>query len=248
MDAAGTPSDGVDEILATGRSGVTTLFVSMSARHPHGADAEYLAWHTLDHRPEQYRLALLRSSVRLVSTPACRAARAASDERLGATDHVMTYFFADVAGLDGFGDLSAALRNAGRTPYVLPPVERGVYRAQEMHAAPRVKVGADVLPWWPATGAYLVVEQGGDATAIGLIDVAGVAGTWSAVAEPAAPGVSTAALGQRITYCFLDDDPVDTAARLRPVLEQRWNDTGMTPLLAAPFHTVVARDWDRYVP
>ena len=71
----GTPSDEVDEILATGRSGVTTIFVSMSARHPRGADAEYLAWHSLDHRPEQYRLATLRSSVRLVSTPSCRAAR-----------------------------------------------------------------------------------------------------------------------------------------------------------------------------
>ena len=57
MALAGTPSDAVDAILATGRSGVRTIFVSMSARHPDGADAEYLAWHTLDHRPEQHRLA-----------------------------------------------------------------------------------------------------------------------------------------------------------------------------------------------
>ncbi len=72
----GAPSDEVDAILAAGGSGVTTIFASMAARHPDGADADYLAWHTLDHRPEQYRLASLRSSVRLVSTPACRAARA----------------------------------------------------------------------------------------------------------------------------------------------------------------------------
>src|SRR5215510_15760381 len=114
MALSGTPSDGVGEILATGRSGVTTIFVSMSARHPRGADAEYLAWHSLDHRPEQYRLAALRSSVRLVSTPACRAARAASHARLDATDHVMTYFFDDMAGLVGFNDLAIALRGAGR--------------------------------------------------------------------------------------------------------------------------------------
>ena len=57
---------------------ITTVFVSMSARHPDGLDADYLQWHSLDNRPEQHRLAALRSSLRLVSTPACRAARAVS--------------------------------------------------------------------------------------------------------------------------------------------------------------------------
>ena len=37
---------------------------------PTGRDAEYLRWHTLDHRPEQHRLAGVRASLRLVSTPA----------------------------------------------------------------------------------------------------------------------------------------------------------------------------------
>jgi len=247
MDLSGTPSDQVDEILVTGRSGVTTIYVSMSERHPRGGDAEYLAWHTLDHRPEQYRLATLRSSVRLVSTPSCRAARAASRARFDATDHVMTYFFAAIDGLAGFYDLAVALRSAGRIPDLLPPVERGVYSVQEANAAPRIKIGADVLPWWPARGVYLIVEQG-HATVTGLTDVPGVAGTWSAVAVPADPGVATAEVGQRITYCFLDDDPVATAERLRPVLDRRWSDTGVTPLLAAPFHTVVPREWDRHLP
>jgi len=228
-------------------AGITTIFVSMSARHPRGADAEYLAWHSLDHRPEQYRLAALRSSIRLVSSPSCRAARAASHAQLDATDHVMTYFFTDIAGLAGFSDLGAALRSAGRMPYVLPPVERGVYCVRETDAAPRIKIGADVLPWWPAAGVYLIVEQG-HAAASGLTDVPGVAGTWSAVAVPADPGLATAEVGQRITYCFLDGDPVATAERLRPVLERRWSDTGVTPLLAAPFHAVASRDWHRHLP
>jgi hypothetical protein len=250
---AGTPSDQVDEILAVGGSGVTTVFTSMAARHPDGADADYLAWHTLDHRPEQYRLAALRSSLRLVSTPACRAARSASHDRLDATDHVMTYFFADPDGLAGFVDLSAALHGADRTPFVLPPVERGVYEVCERRAHPRVKVGADMLPWWPASGVYLVVEQDAETTPVAgdateVVDVRGVAGVWSAVALPADPGVSTAEAGQRITYCFLDDDPVATARRLRPVLERRWTETGAAPLLAAPFQVVVPREWDRYLP
>jgi hypothetical protein len=69
MALVGAPSDDVEAVLATGRTDVTTVFVSMSARHPDGGDAEYLEWHTLDHRPEQSRLATVRGSIRLVSTP-----------------------------------------------------------------------------------------------------------------------------------------------------------------------------------
>jgi hypothetical protein len=204
-------------------------------------------WHSLDHRPEQHRLAAVRSSLRLVSTPACRAARAVSDARLDAVDHVMTYFFASTSGFKGFADLSAALHDAGRMPYSLPPVERGAYEVREARAAPRCKLGADVLPWFPASGAYVLVEHG-DAHVDDLVDVPGVAGAWSAVAVPSDPSVATAEIGQRITYCFLDADPVGTAELLRPVLERRWQNTAVTPLLAAPFHSVVPGEWDRYLP
>ena len=77
----GTPSDECPEILATGSTDVTTIYTSLSKRHPEGRDADYLEWHSLDHRPEQHRLAELRASFRMVSTPACRAARAASNAR-----------------------------------------------------------------------------------------------------------------------------------------------------------------------
>ena len=83
------------------------------------------------------------------STPACSAARAASRDRYDAIDHVMTYFFSDLGGLNGFLDLAKALIGADRKLPLLPPVERGVYGDLTKSAAPRVKVGADVLPWWP---------------------------------------------------------------------------------------------------
>src|ERR1700733_11525687 len=105
----GTASDDVPGVLATGDGDITTLFVSMATRHPEGTDAEYLQWHTLDHRPEQHRLSAVRASLRLGSTPACRAARAVRHDRFDAVDHVMTYFFSDVAGMDGFLALSTAL-------------------------------------------------------------------------------------------------------------------------------------------
>jgi hypothetical protein len=244
----GTPSDDVPEILATGRPKVTTLYVSMSARHPEGRDADYLQWHTLDHRPEQYRLASVRSSLRIVSTPRCRAARAANKVRYHNVDHVMTYFFSDRSGRDDFVSLSTALRGAGRTPYTLPMVERGAYAVTQVQVAPQMKVGADVLPWWPARGVYLLIERG-EAPAAELLEVPGIAGIWTAAGTNADPPYSEADnSGIQMAYCLLDQDPVDTAEVLREVLVQRWQRTGIEPLLAAPFHSIIPWEWDRYVP
>lgn len=243
----GTPSDDVTAILATGQGDISTVFVSMATRHPGGDDADYLRWHTLDHRPEQHRLAAVRASLRLVSTPACRSARAAGHDRFDPIDHVMTYFFTDPSGLKGFLELGRALGDAGRIPALLPPVERGVYEVQSKASAPRVKVGADVLPWWPVSGVFLLVEKG-LAPTTGLLDIGGVAGVWSASATDVDSRLANAQPDQSITYCFLDDDPVDTAKRLQPALAGRWQDCGVQPLLAAPFYVVVPHEWDRHVP
>ena len=186
----GTASDECPEILATGRTDVTTIYTSLSKRHPEGLDADYLEWHSLDHRPEQHRLAQLRASFRMVSTPACRAARAASHERYDEADHLQTYFFTDLSAMDRFNELNTALRNAGRAPYLLPLVERGVYRVDGIAAAPRIKVGADVLLWWSAKGVYFMIERGGDAVA-NLLDVPGVGGAWWGGAEPLEPPFTT---------------------------------------------------------
>jgi hypothetical protein len=247
MQLPGTPSDEVAGILAAGRGEITTLFVSMATRHPDGTDADYLRWHTLDHRPEQHRLAAVRASLRLVSNPACRFARALSGGPLDAVDHVMTYFFTDPAGLRGFNELSTALGDAGRKLPLLPPVERGVYEVQSKAAAPRVKAGSDVLPWMPVRGAFLVVERGSAATAP-LIGVEGVAGVWTGLSQKVDANLASAQPDQSITYCFLDDDPVAVAERMRPVLAARWDEPGIEPLFAAPFFAVVPYEWDRYVP
>ncbi len=243
----GKPSDEVADVLATGSGDIATTFVSMATRHPDGTDADYLQWHTLDHRPEQHRLSAVRASLRLVSTPACRAARAVRHERFDPVDHVMTYFFTDTAGMDGFLTLSTALGGAGRKLPLLPPVERGVYEVQSRVAAARIKVGAHVLPWWPARGVYLLLETHG-ALPTELLEIEGVAGIWSMASLDVGTELASAPAGQQLTYCFLDDDPVATAGRLHLVLEQRWETTGIDPLFAAPFHPVVPHEWSRYVP
>jgi hypothetical protein len=247
MQLPGTPSDEVPEVLANGDGDVTTLFVSMARRHPDGSDADYLRWHTLDHRPEQHRLSAVRASLRLVSNPECRSARAASQTPYDAIDHVMTYFFTGVAGMEPFLALSKALGDAGRKLPLLPPVERGVYDVTGRSAAGRIKAGADVLPWWPVRGVYLLLEQGSGALDM-LVDVHGVAGAWTATSLPVEARLASAPAGQTITYCFLDDEPTAVAERLESVLQARWDEHGIEPLFAAPFHAVVPYEWHRYVP
>jgi hypothetical protein len=243
----GTPSDALPEVLATGSTDVRTIFVSMAAREPSGRDEAYIEWHSLDHRPEQYRLAGLRHSLRLASTPECRSARAVSDPRYDAVDHVMTYFFADRAALEPFGALGPALGRGGRMPLQLPSVEFAVYDLAGKIAASRSLAGADVMPWRPARGVYLIAEQGA-ASPAPLVDVRGVAGIWWHAGSVASIPFETDHRGLQLTYCYLDEDPVEVAERIRRPLETRWAETGVRPLLAAPFHTLVPFDWGRYLP
>ena len=255
---AGTPSDEDPGIAAAGRSDIGTIYMSVSARHPEGRDAEYIEWHGLDHEPDQYLVPGLRAAFRLVSTPECRAARAASSERFDGVDHVMTYLFTGVDQLDRFNDLNAAMTRAGRNPYVegrpmdapmpgMPLIERGAFDLQGMVAAPRIKVSAGVLPWWPARGIYLLIERGA-APAGDLAGHPGVGGVWWGAGLPLEfPYANADHAGIQVTYCFLDGEPAEVAEALRPALAARWSG-GPEPLLAAPFHRVVRFEWGRYLP
>lgn len=247
MQLAGTPSELLPDVLATGRADAEFLFLSMSAREPDGRDAEYIEWHSLDHRPEQYRLPGLRNAIRLVSTPAARAARAASTGTYDAVDHVMNYQFRDAAAIPGFNDLGAALHNGGRMPLRLPSLGYLTATRAGMIAAPRAVAGADVIPWRPTLGIYLLIEDG-HLPADDLIDAPGVAGIWTYHGNvgPAPYGVD--AVGKQITYCYLDADPVAVAAELGERARRRWVDGTVTGLLAAPFYTVVPFDWSRHLP
>ena len=245
MKLSGTASDALPDVLATGSTDVRRIFVSMSAREPSGRDAEYLEWHSLDHRPEQYRIAGLRHSIRLVSTPACRAARVFSDSRFDAADHVMTYFFAADAALDQFNVLSAAL-GGERRPFRLPSVHASYLDVAGKIAAPKAIAGADVMPWRAARGVFLLIEKNA-ASPAPLVDVAGVAGIWWHVGADV-PGAFSDNTSLQFSYCFVDEDPVTTARALREALQSRWSAGEATPMFAAPFYVLVPFDWNRYLP
>jgi hypothetical protein len=236
VTVSGTPSDQLPDVLAVGAADVKFVFLSMSAREPEGRDAAYLEWHTLDHRPEQHRINAIRQSWRVVSTPECRAARSVSGTHLDAVDHVVTYYFNDAAAMTQFEALSEAL-TGDRRPFRLPWVEMGAYDVVGKTASPRAVVGADVLPWRPALGLYLLIEDGASSPEP-LVDVDGVAGIWwFANAE-----------GTQVSYCYLDDDPVDVGARLRSPLARRWERSSVVPRFGAPFYTIIPFDWNRYLP
>ena len=190
----GRPSDEVADILATGNGDITTMFVSMATRHPDGTDAEYLQWHTLDHRPEQHRLSAVRASLRLVSTPACRAARAVRHERFDAVDHVMTYFFSRCRRHGRIPRAVQGAGGAGRKLPLLPPVERGVYGVQSRVAAARIKVGCRRAA--VVAGPRRVPAAGNArSTATELVGVEGVAGVWSMTALDVGPALASARAG-----------------------------------------------------
>ncbi len=247
MQLEGTPSDRLPGVLATGSTDVRLAFISLSSREPAGRDADYIAWHSLDHRPEQHRLADLRNSLRLVSTPACRSARAASLGIYDAVDHVMTYLFSDRKALGPFTELGAALDQGGRMPLRLPSVEFMTADLAGKAAAPKAVAGSDVIPWRPAQGVYILIENG-EAPADALADVPGVAGVWWYSGTIAPDPYATDARGRQITYCYLDDDPVATAGRLDEVVRRRWISGDVTGLLAAPFHTLSPFEWTRHLP
>lgn len=246
----GTRSDEVPSVVRHGATDVRVGIFSMSARSPEGDDARYLEWHGLDHLPEQHRIAGVRAGTRWVSTPACRAARAASGARFDEVDHVVGYLVADpvAATLDSFFALGADLRTAGRMPVRLPLVELAGYELTGGAAAGRVLVGADVLPWRPALGAYLLIEQGPASAADVVVDVPGVAGLWSYEGTGSLHPRLASTAGLHLRVCYLDDDPVVTAGRLADVLAPRWASGEVVPLLAAPFVTVVPWAWNRALP
>ena len=247
MHLEGTPSDQLPEVLATGLSDADFIFLSLSSRDSDGRDAEYIAWHSLDHRPEQYRLAGIRNTMRLVSTPECRAARAANAAPFDAVDHIMTYQFADSTPMSAFTELGAALDRGGRMPHRLPSLGYLTGDITGRIAAPRSVAGADVIPWRPALGVYVIVEQG-SASPEALIDVPGVAGIWWFNGSVEGSGMGAGSVGKQITYCYLDADPVACAGALGERMTARWASGAVTGLLAAPFYAVVPFDWGRHLP
>ena len=213
-----------------------------------GQHRSYNEWHQLDHMPEQYPLPGIAFGQRWVSTPACRAARAADEELLRPIHYVTLYLMTEPVEetLSEFMELGRRLSRLGRFHRHRRAHLSGPFQLAETYAAPRVLVSAEAVPYRPNRGVYVVVEEGaGDAVpppveVRPVLETAGVAGVWAFTERAGRAG----AAGRRITVCYLDGEPVEVAGGLRPVLEARWREGRARPVLAGPFESITPWRWD----
>ena len=251
-------ASGTSEPDAPVSAAIAFAVLSMSAASETGDDAAYLEWHMLDHLPEQYRIDTLRLGTRWVVTEACAASRAAAVAPFDDVAHLVAYLFADPVseGLREFFALGKALHEVGRMPLSLPRRHVGGYEVAARRANPAAGVIADVVPWRPSRGLYLLVEQvdggSGDAwTDAELAELAGhdgVAGAWALTGTSGRHPAFSDAEGSAVVLAHLDGRPDAVAATLTPWLEARWASGRATPLLATPMVSVEPWRWNDAVP
>lgn len=237
-------------------------YFSMSRHGEGGSDRDYLAWHQLDHMPEQWRLPGVAWGQRWASTERCRRARAAQEGEWASLGHVVNYLMHDPIEqtLDDFYGLARELRDQGRFPFMLPSLFQGALALTESRAAARVLVSPEVVPFRPHRGIYVIVERprsGEDwdpdrddmhsLLVRELVEVAGVAGVWVfTTVDSLRPREILTAGRHRVTMCYLDDEPSDVARRLAAPLERAWASGDAHPLLAAPLESIVDAAWERF--
>jgi hypothetical protein len=236
-------------------------FFSMSGGSASGDDQPYLRWHALDHMPEQYQIAGLLHGQRWGATPACLAARAAASDDLAPIKYVVNYLMTDPVDqtIETFLQLGRRLAEMGRYPEKVTSHLLGAFHLLEAHAAPRVLVSAEVVPFRPNLGVYVIVERPHGplddwlrAVHVehipALLEQPGVAGAWSYATSSLWRNPAWTEGAHRITVCYLDEEPVAVADGLRPWLAARWKDAPVTPVLAGPFESVLRWDWERFAP
>jgi hypothetical protein len=226
------------------------------------AHRAYNEWHQLDHMPEQFPIPGIVYGQRWVSTPACRDARAVDEDPLRAVHYMTLYLMTDPVDrtLRDFMELGQQLRALGRFFDQRRAALSGPLQWLDAHAAPRVLVHPEAVPYRPNRGVYVIVEEpladadrdAEDAWIRSLHEqwvdrvcaLPDVAGVWQFASSPALQGAGWSGGRRRITVCYLDGAPLDAAVCIGPLLADRWRDAPVRPVLAGPLETVVPYQWD----
>ena len=218
-----------------------------------GEHHSYNEWHQYDHLPEQYAIPGIVHGERWVATPACRAARIVDHDELGGAHYLTLYLMADPVAptLMAFQELAQRLRALGRFHEHRRSWLFGGWQLVDQAAATHALVSPEVIPWRPATGVFVVVEDsasdGDGARTAGsvehLLSVPGVAGVWSFAPSETYHDPNWRTQPWTITVLWLDDDVIETTRRLEPVLRERWRADGAVPIYAGPLETIVPGEW-----
>jgi hypothetical protein len=120
----------------------------------------YNEWHQLDHLPQQYQLPGVVLGQRWVCSSECRAAREFDSEVLAPAQYVTLYLMTDpvAATLEEFRELGRTLRRAGRFHTERRACLSGPFALHDSVVSSRALVSADVLPFRPNLGVYVIVE------------------------------------------------------------------------------------------
>jgi hypothetical protein len=188
-----------------------------------GEHHSYNEWHQLDHMPEQFPLPGIAYGQRWVSTPACRAARAVSGERLDATHYLTLYLVTDPVEetLETFVQWGRELYARGRFHKQRRALLSGPFELRECAVAPRVLISAAAVPYRPHHGVYVTV---GATDLDRLCATPGVAGAWRFAAD-----------AHDLTVAWLDGAVLETAGRIPP--------PGSDAIFAGPFETITPWEW-----
>ncbi len=227
----------------------------------------YNDWHLLDHRPENLALPGVAWGDRWARTTQYKGTGTATAEFTDVDYAAMYWFRSPVAeSVDAWDKLGGDSFQWGRGP-LIPGVERRLlafFRPVKGYAATRALVSPDVLPFRPNRGLHLTLTQFAEPTSLdthalhqwedrlaipGLVDVPGVAGAWTfSFSHPqrhaSLPFADTAERlpnSLRIRLLYLDDDPLETTARINDrlaAIEPPPAPPG-TVLLATPLKTII---------
>jgi hypothetical protein len=188
----------------------------------------YNAWHMLDHMPEQYPLPGIVYGQRWVSTPACRAARTVSNERLDPIHYMTLYLMSDPVDetIAEFMQLGKDLHAKDRFHLHRKARLSGPFALEVIEVAERVLISPEAVPYRPNKGIHVVVQT---------VDRPGPPlGEWCAT--PGVAGAWTFADDtHRISVAWLDDEPL--AVTLPPT-----HDAGI--VFAGPLEAITPWQWD----
>jgi hypothetical protein len=212
-----------------------------------GEHHSYNEWHQLDHMPEQYPLDGIAYGQRWVSTPACRAARAASDDPLDAIHYMTLYLMTDPVErtLREFRQLGRDLHAVDRFHLHRRARLSGPFPLGATAVAPRVLISREAVPYRPNLGVYVEVEElassgdpdggGGEGTADhldALCAAPGVAGAWSFADDE-----------RRVTVSWLDVAPLEMCERIEPIVARRREGSPTRTVFAGPLETITPWQW-----
>jgi hypothetical protein len=168
------------------------------------------------------------------------------------------------ATLEEFHALGQHLHAVGRFHEHRRSRLSGPFTVTSRHAAERVLVSAESVPFRPNRGVYVVVRDGsvlaGDASSTealqrhghvedepmagSLLEVDGVAGVWTFATDRRFDTHGWRPGDKTITVCYLDAEPLAVTSRLSELVRAEAGETGRSVVFAGPLETITPWRWD----